>query len=133
MPFDPTREVPARDIRRWAMFCHLGGLAFYVFPVFNVVVPVFVWLARRELDPYIDRQGCEAINFQISLLLYGSVISLAFWLLLTAPIGVPLWPVWTVWSIGHIGGTVAGSIRAMDGEDFRYPLILRFVSPAQTA
>ncbi len=63
------RDLPGQETRKWAMLCHLGGLASLVlFPTANVILPLVIWLAKRNTDPYVDEQGREAVNFQISIL-----------------------------------------------------------------
>ena len=71
------KEV-SKDARMWAMFCHLGGLAGYVAPVVgNIVAPLIFWQIKKDEYPFVDEQGKEAVNFQISLSLYGIVGSIA--------------------------------------------------------
>lgn len=129
MAFELDRDIPDAEARKWAMLCHLGGLVslFLPVPLSNVVLPFVVWSAKRNDHPYIDVQGREALNFQITLALLG----LSAWLIITVLkiifIGKLLFWVPGLILIVQLGGTVVGAIRAYDGERFRYPLILRFV------
>ena len=130
MAFELDRNIPDAEARKWAMLAHLGGLAslFLPFiPAANVVIPFIVWSAKRHDHPYIDVQGREALNFQITMALLG----LSAWLVITVLkiifIGKLLLWVPGLILIAQLGGTVVGAIRAYDGERFRYPLILRFV------
>jgi hypothetical protein len=130
MPFELDRDVPDADARKWAMFCHLGGLVSLFLPVIpaaNVVIPFIVWHAKRHEHPYIDVQGREAVNFQVSMaILWFAAVAIIF-LLRVIVIGKLLFWVPGLILILQLGGTVVGAIRAYDGERFRYPLILRFV------
>lgn len=125
---EADRDLPSQETRKWAMLCHLGGLASLVlFPTANIILPLVIWLTKRDTDPYINEQGREAVNFQISMFLYGvlvtgSVLLLKFILIGYLFIWLPLLVV-----IAQLGGTIVGAIRAHDGENFRYPLILRFI------
>ena len=70
--------------RMWAMFCHLGTLATW-FPFANVIIPMTIWLVKKETSPLVNDQGKEALNFQISMLIgYAICVPLCFVL-----IGIP--------------------------------------------
>jgi uncharacterized Tic20 family protein len=128
MPIELDRELPDAEIRRWAMFCHLGGLACVVMtPMAAVVISLVLWLARRRDSVYIDQQGREAVNFQSSMLLLFLAASAIVWLLRIIVIGKLLFWVPGLVIILQVGGSIIGAIRAHDGESFQFPLILRFV------
>lgn len=66
---------------KWAMTCHLAGLVWiplywlqFPLPLVNVVIPSLIWLFKRENSEYIDFQGREALNFQITVVLYSIVL-----------------------------------------------------------
>lgn len=112
--------APAARARRYALFCHLAGLAGYLVPFANVAAPLAVWLAGHRIDAYIDRQGREALNFQLSVLIYlllAAVLSLAFVGLLLLPVVVAF----------HLVTMVVAALRAAEGREYRYPLTFRFV------
>ena len=51
------------------MLCHLLALVqFLGIPGF--VGALAIWLIKREEHPFIDRCGKEAVNFQLSVLIY---------------------------------------------------------------
>ena len=130
MAFELDRDIPDAEARKWAMLCHLGGLiTLFLAPIpgANVVIPFIVWSAKRHDHPYIDVQGREAINFQVSMALLYVAVGFIVWVLAFVFIGKLLLWVPGLILIAQLGGTVIGAIRAYDGERFRYPLILRFV------
>ncbi len=108
------------DARRIAMACHLCGLAGYVVPFGSLVVPLVVWLVNRRAHPFIDEQGREALNFQLTVLVF-SLLCLALALVL---IGFLLLILLWIW---HIVFTIIGAVRASDGQHFRYPMTIRFL------
>jgi hypothetical protein len=74
---DPSEQM-------WAMFCHLGTLATW-FPFANVIIPMTIWLVKKETSRLVNDQGKEALNFQITILIgYAICVPLCFVL-----IGVP--------------------------------------------
>ncbi len=120
---EAVREV-SRDARTWAMLCHLAGLGWmlvWIVPVIGGVVgALVVWQIKRDDDPFIDEHGQEALNFQISMLLYWIVAML---LCLTC-IGFVLVPI--VAALDVIFALVA-AIKAGNGKTYHYPLSIRFI------
>jgi len=106
--------------RNWGMACHLAALSGYIIPLGWVLGPLIVWLLKRDEYPFVHYNGKEAINFQISMLIYA-VISAVLVLLL---IGIVLL---LIIVILHIVCTIVAAIKASNGEYFRYPLTIRFV------
>jgi uncharacterized Tic20 family protein len=84
------------------------------------VGPLVVWLVKGEESPHIRREAVEALNFNLSVLLYGVIAGV----LLLVLIGFVLLPLvglfWLVFA-------VIGSVKAVNGESYRYPLTIRFV------
>src|SRR4051794_36799845 len=75
--------------RTYAMFNHLTLLVVHFFPV-PVIPALIMWLIKRDRSPYIDDHGREAINFQLSLVLYALVV-VPIAAIITCGIGAVLW------------------------------------------
>jgi len=122
-----TNEQPSNDARTWAMFCHLAGLAGFVIPVVlsGIIAPLIVWQMKKDEHPFIDEQGKEALNFQISMPLYAMIGTAACFI---TCIGVVLIPfvVGAVYFVNLIFLIIA-AIKANNGEHYRYPLSIRFI------
>jgi uncharacterized Tic20 family protein len=122
----PNPSEASKDARTWAMLCHLLGLAGIVIPVIgNVVGPLIVWQIKKEEYPLVDEQGKEAVNFQISMSLYGLAVSVAC---LITCIGAVLMP----FAAGAVGIVdlvflLIAAVKANNGEHYRYPLSIRFI------
>lgn len=119
----PAEREPNRDARMWAMFCHLAGLAGFVpiVPAFGCIIgPLIVWLTKKEESPFIDQHGKEALNFQISMFIYGLVAGL----LCFVCVGFVLLPLVVIVDIILL---IVAAIKANDGYHYRYPLTIRFV------
>src|SRR5687767_1240264 len=76
-PVEYQSSVPAqpvgttdKDARTWGMFCHLAALAGYIIPFGNVIGPLVVWQMKKDLSPFVNDQGKEAVNFHITVILY---------------------------------------------------------------
>lgn len=122
--WDEARE-PNKDARMWAMFCHLGGLAAFIpiMPAFGSIVgPLVFWLIKKDEFPFVNEQGKEALNFQITMFIYGVIAGL----LCFACIGFVLAPAVLVIDIVFI---IVAAIKSNDGYHYRYPqyLIFRFI------
>jgi len=117
----PVPPAPSAEARKWAMLCHYAAFAWFLAPmVGNVVGPLVVWQLKRESDPYVDEQGREALNFQLTLSLALMICGVLAWLL----IGFPLMLLVSV--IGLVLTVIAG-IKANEGRPWRYPFCLRFL------
>lgn len=104
--------------RTWSTLCHLSALAFFVVPPLgHLVGPLVVWLVNRQDSAMIDDQGREALNFQLSMMLY-------MFLCLVTVVGIIAIPFLFVANIVLV---ITAAIRAQDGERYRYPWTIRFL------
>lgn len=104
----------------WAMFCHLGSFCGYFIPLGNIIVPLVLWLVKRDEWPYVNQHGKEALNFNISFTIYA-IISAVLCIVL---IGFVLLAALFIMSIVFV---IQATLSASKGEYYRYPLIFRFI------
>ncbi|WP_440091047.1 DUF4870 domain-containing protein [Pseudomonas putida] len=109
---------PNAEIRQWAMLCHLSALLGLVVPLGHLLGPLVLWHLKREQDPFIDAQGKEALNFQISVTIAGFIC----FLLMFVFIGLVLFAMLTVAVMILI---IIAAVRANEGKPYRYPMIWR--------
>jgi hypothetical protein len=106
--------APTADDRTMGMLAHLLG----IFTGF--VGPLIIWMVKREQSPFVDDQGREALNFQLTMLIG--------WLIAGAStavcIGFLLMP--AVLVVAIIFGVI-GAMAANKGEAYRYPINIRFI------
>ena len=114
--------------RNWAMLAHLSGLIGLFSGVFGFLGPLVIYLVKTD-DPYVRREAAEALNFNLSVLLYGVIFGLITIVALIAIVGVILLPFWILGAIAWVALMVVGGVKASRGEPYRYPLTIRFVSP----
>lgn len=122
---DPLEPIPQplaenKEERTWAMACHLAAFSAWFTGFGMIVGPLVVWLIKKDQFPLVDDQGKEALNFSISVAIYGFVAFLLSFVLIGIPILIALGIFWFV-------EVIIASIRANNGEHFRYPLTIRFV------
>ena len=100
----------------WSMLSHLSALLGVGF-----VLPLVVYLAMRRESEYVAANAREALDFHVSVLIYSlCCIPLVFIL-----IGIPLL---IVLGLGSLVLAIIATIKASNGQCYRYPLTLRFVS-----
>jgi len=103
------------------MFIHLSALsAFIGVPLGHVVGPLVLWLIKKDQNPTLDAHGKEALNFQISSMIYACVSALLIFVL----IGIFLLPAVL---IANFALTIVGAVKANNGEFYRYPLTIQFL------
>lgn len=121
---DQTTPPPlSKEERTWGMACHLSGLSAYAgLPFGWVLGPLIVWLIKKDEMPFVDEQGKEAVNFGLSVTIYGAVGTALICLFF---VGIVLLGALSVFQIVFC---VIGAVKANDGEAFRYPLTIRFLS-----
>ncbi|MBG6129089.1 putative Tic20 family protein [Aquimarina sp. EL_43] len=59
-----------------ATFMHLGAFSKYFIPFGNYIVPILLWTTNKDKSDFIDDHGKEAINFQLSILLYTVILGI---------------------------------------------------------
>lgn len=109
-----------KESQNFAMFCHLSALAGFIIPFGNVIGPLIFWLIKKDEFPYVDQQGKEALNFQITVLIaaiISSILTLIF-------IGILML---LALAIGALVLIILASLAASKGEAYRYPFTIRFI------
>ena len=106
--------------KNWAMFCHVAAFAGFIIPFGNIVGPLVIWLIKREEMPFVDDQGRESLNFQISVTIYLFVSAL----LILVFIGVLLIVALVLFDLIVV---IMAIIKSNEGEPYRYPLSLRII------
>lgn len=59
-----------------ATLIHLSAFSQYLIPFGNFIFPIILWSALKDKSVYINEQGKQAINFQLSIFLYSLVLAL---------------------------------------------------------
>ena len=113
-----------KDARTWGMLCHLGGLAGFIFPFGNIIAPLVIWLIKKEEHEFVNEQGKEAINFQITLMIAAVVGFILTILIITSCVGIPLL---IATGVCNIVFCILGAVKANKGEHYRYPVSIRLI------
>lgn len=124
-------DAPSAEERQWAMFAHLSALAGAVLTgAFGgwgfFIGPLVIWLVKKDTMPFVNDQGKEALNFNITV----SIIFVVLWILtvMTLFIGAILtFPLMLVIGVAALVLIVIASMKANEGVAYRYPFTLRLV------
>jgi hypothetical protein len=114
-------DLPDKDARNMAMFAHLSTFAGHFIPFGHIAGPLVIWCLKKDEMPFVNDQGKEALNFQITMTLAFIVAALA----LLIVVGIVLLP--AVWLFDVIV-TIIAAVKANDGVTYRYPCSIRFIS-----
>ena len=115
------------DSRTWAIAAHLSALLSLVIG-FSFVGPLVIYLAKKD-DPFVRRHAAEALNFNLSVLLYAIVLGIATFVLIFFVVGLALIPVLILGFLAWLVLVCLAAAKAGQGEEYRYPLTLRLVNP----
>lgn len=111
-----------KSSRIWSIFCHLSSFAgYFVIPFGNIIGPLIIWLIKKDEYPIVNTHAMESINFQISITIY-TIISLFLCFIV---IGFIILPIITVSNIILV---ILASIKANNGEVYRYPFTIRLIT-----
>jgi len=114
-------DLPTKDARDWAMFAHLSTFAGHFIPFGHLAGPLIIWCLKKEEMPFVNDQGKEALNFQITMTLAFIVAAISILVL----VGLALLP--AVWLFDVIV-TIIAAVKANEGVAYRYPCSIRFLS-----
>ena len=59
-----------------AAFINLSSLSQYFIPFGSFIFPIIIWSTKKDSSEYVNQQGKETINFQLSLFLYTLLLAL---------------------------------------------------------
>ena len=131
--------LPTSEEKSTAMFTHLAAFASMVFPFGNIIGPLIIWSLKKDRSAFVDYNGKESLNFEITYTLVV-FIALAITTYFAISSGIKDDPVGIVMSImgfiipiiGYwlfsVIVVIVAAVRASNGEYFKYPLSIRFIS-----
>lgn len=117
---EAASPVPGKNEQTMGMLCHLLAFAGYLFPFGNIIGPLVLWLVKRQEMPFVESEGKESLNFQISMTIYTFVSFILCFVL----IGFVLLPAVIIADIVFI---IIAAIKTANGESYRYPLCIRLI------
>ena len=99
----------------------LAMLAHLITFISSFIGPLVIYLVKRDESAFVGDQAKEVLNFHLSVLIYFAAAFLSLFVF----IGFVLLPALGVFVFVV---TIVGAIRAYEGNAYRYPLCIRFIS-----
>lgn len=140
-----------------AILLHLSALTQYFIPLGNFIFPALIWSLKKNDSEFVNHNGKQAINFQLSLFLYSFVLAIVaasvFLYLLFSGMNINIetdgeW-IMEQFSLGKITGLALvaviaciiiigikiaelflilyASVKSNNGERFNFPLTINFI------
>lgn len=142
------KQQQLKDDRTWGALVHLGGLIGQVLipGVGNILGALIIWLMKRNESAFIEQEGKEAMNFQITISIIQMIITV---------INGFQWGIWTfgrvlngenifnqphwgyrffslvgilqlLW-LANVIFSIIAAVTANKGTHYRYPVSLRLI------
>ena len=106
-----------KDARTMAMLAHLLGT------IMGFIGPLIIWLIKKDEHAFVNDQGKEALNFQLTLL----IIYVVTMLINVVSCGFLFFVVFVPLLMQIIMGII-GTVQANNGQVYRYPMCIRIIS-----
>mgnify|MGYP000138549666 CR=1 FL=1 len=109
-----------KDDKMFGMLCHLTALVGCIIPLGNILGPLVIWLIKKDQSAFVNDQGKESLNFQISVAIYGIVSAILIIVVIGILTSIAIGIFWLIM-------VIMASVKANDGVAYRYPLTIRFL------
>ncbi len=109
-----------KDTRMWGMLCHLIAFSGYIIPFGSILGPLIIWLVKKDEMPFVDDQGKESLNFQLTMFI-AAIVSI---ILMFVLVGFLLLAFIIIYQIVMV---IIASMKANSGVQYRYPYTIRFI------
>ncbi|MBV7532028.1 DUF4870 domain-containing protein [Chitinophaga sp. sic0106] len=135
-----------RDERTWATLLHIAGVFAYIFLNWgwagNIVLVLVLWLIKRHDSAFVETEGKEALNFQITISLASAAVMIiggitsGIWAIGTGifnghfnftRIGFSWLGLYSLLKLFNLVFSILAAVAVNKGEHYRYPLCLRLV------
>ncbi|WP_282073666.1 DUF4870 domain-containing protein [Polaribacter atrinae] len=134
-----------------AFLIHISAFAGFIFPFGNIITPLIAWQTLKDRSNFLDEQGKEAVNFNISYSLYIFILTLSFIPLFVGSIfrnfnnfnnfnqvsinfdSHNFFGFMGFASLAGIVGVIKialiiiASLKAKEGENYKYPFTIKFI------
>ena len=110
--------IPSEE-RTLAALTHLSGLAGYLIPLGGVLVPIIIWIVKKE-SPVISRIAKQALLLNVAVFITICVTGILWITVILIPI---ILLGWVALGLIAIVLPIVGAIKAFDGTYFRYPIV----------
>ncbi len=103
------------------MLMHIGQFLGVIIPFFGVIIPILMWMVKKEEDPKVDAHGKNIMNWIVSSYIYlfiCAVLIFAFIDIFMISILIPILFMFIF--------PIIGAVKAKDGKIWKYPFSFPF-------
>jgi uncharacterized Tic20 family protein len=119
--YSPESDMGSDDkeTNNWAMILHLSMLSGLVVPLAGLVVPIVIYVLKKDSMPGLKPHGYVVFNWMISAIIYAiismilMIVGIGFLLLAALGLVSLIFP-------------IIGGVKASEGEVWPYPLSIKF-------
>ncbi|MBY5162529.1 DUF4870 domain-containing protein [Salsipaludibacter albus] len=123
-PPSPDALPVTESERNWGMVAHLSSLVAAGIGGMGFLGPLIVWLVKKDDSRFVRHHAVEALNFNLSLLLYTLLMVMVGLTIVGLVVAIPAAVIGLVlWFVASI----VAAVKAQRGEAYRYPLTIRLV------
>lgn len=115
--------IDTKTERILAMILHLSGFLNGMLPI---VIPLVIWLLKKDSSFFIREHGKAALNFQLSVLILAVISSL--FVLFTIGFGALIvFPLVIIFGFLYIYFIIMATITAKNGQLYNYPISFQII------
>lgn len=115
LPYASAATPLTQDDKTMGMLCHLLAI------LCGFLGPLILWLVKKNESHFVDDQGKEALNFQITVIIAAAIAGLSIFIC----IGVVLLP---AVGVANLVFCIIAAVEANKGNTYRYPVCIRLIS-----
>jgi uncharacterized Tic20 family protein len=113
--------IPSSEERNWALATHVSAFAVFIIPgIGGMLGPLIVWLLKKDQMQFVNDQGRESLNFQITIFIFGVIGFMLLFVLIGFPLLIALY-------IFNMVCIIIGTVKASEGVTYRYPINFRLI------
>ncbi len=117
-----TRDHAGRPLfgmseNSYLMLMHISQFAGIIIPLAGFIIPILMWITNKDTNAKVDMHGKNILNFMISFAIYAAILTITV-------IGIRLA---IVVGVVYVVLVILASIKANNGEYWRYPFTIQFI------
>jgi len=116
---DQQTTIIAPEERGLSAVAHLSGLAGYLIPLGGLLVPIIIWIVKRD-SRVISTIAKQAVLLNVIVWILGIALIIPFVTVILMPLAIVGW-----FALGLVAVVlpIIGAIKASDGVYYRYPVV----------
>jgi len=114
-----TINVISQEERSLAALTHLSGLAGYIIPLGGIIVPIVIWIVKKE-SIVIASIAKQAVILNVAIFVLVCAVSVLWITIILIPIVILAY---VVLGLVAIALPIIGAVKAFEGTYYRYPVV----------